>query len=96
MVGVIFEVEVCQVGGARAVDVQLREWAANLLVGQELGLGSCPVDVTSKLLRRNTSDLNKKDSPILRRIKRLYSPQMEILCGSQFYTVNPNAQKIKN
>ena len=64
MVGVIFEVEVCQVGGARAVDVQLREWAANLLVGQELGLGSCPVDVTSKLLRRNTSDLNKKDSPI--------------------------------
>ena len=64
MVGVVLEVEVCEVGGARAVDVQLGEWAANLLVGQELGLGSCPVNVTGKLLRRNTSDLNKKRSPI--------------------------------
>ena len=64
MVSVVLEVEVCEVGGARAVDVQLREWAADLLVGQELGLGSSPVDVTGQLLRRNTSDLNQKGSPI--------------------------------
>ena len=108
MVGVVLEVEVCEVGGARAVDVQLREWAADLLVGQELGLGSSPIDVTGQLLRRNTSDLNQKGSPItikrgisrneklpphLWRIKRLYSPPLAILFGSQFWNVN--AQKVR-
>ena len=108
MVGVVLEVEVCEVGGARAVDVQLREWAADLLVGQELGLGSSPVDVTGQLLRRNTSDLNQKGSPIKikrgvcrneklpphsGRIKRLYSPPLAILFGSQFWNVN--AQKVR-